>query len=56
MVVNSSVMTVFSGLQALIVEDEADGGDAVVVRARTREAAVPCPGCGTSSAKVHVRH
>ncbi len=54
--VNSLVMTVFSGLSALVVEDVTDGGDAVVVTARTREDAVPCPVCGTSSAKVHGYH
>ncbi|MFD7408609.1 ISL3 family transposase [Streptomyces sp. NPDC059866] len=46
----------FSGLSALVVEDVADGGDAVVVTARTREDAVPCPVCGTPTAKVHGYH
>ncbi|MFD3505471.1 ISL3 family transposase [Streptomyces sp. NPDC058678] len=46
----------FSGLSALVVEDVTDGGEAVVVTARTREDAVPCPVCGTSSAKVHGYH
>lgn len=54
--VNSLVVTVFSGLSALFVEDVADGGDAVVVTARTREDAVPCPVCGTPTAKVHGYH
>jgi transposase len=53
---NSVVCTVFSGLSALVVEDVADGGDAVVVTARTREDAVPCPVCGTPTAKVHGYH
>ncbi|MFE7216447.1 hypothetical protein ACFU93_42745 [Streptomyces sp. NPDC057611] len=38
---------VLSGLSALVVEDVADGGDAVAVSARTRDVAVPCPVCGT---------
>lgn len=48
--------TVFSGLSALVVEDVADGGDAVVVTARTRTVAVPCPVCGTPTAKGHGYH
>ncbi len=40
----------------LVVEDVADGGDAVVVTARTRDAAVPCPVCRTLTAKVHGYH
>ncbi|WP_276322896.1 transposase family protein [Streptomyces sp. F001] len=46
----------FSGLSVLVVEDVADGGDAVVVTARTRDVAVPCPVCGTPTAKVHGYH
>jgi transposase len=54
--VNSLVSTVFSGLSMLVVVDVADGGDAVVVTARTRDAAVPCPACRTLTAKVHGYH
>ncbi|MFE7395054.1 ISL3 family transposase [Streptomyces sp. NPDC057582] len=54
--VNSLVATVFSGLAAVIIEDVADGGDAVVVTARTREDPVPCPVCATPTAKVHGYH
>ncbi|MEU5547509.1 transposase family protein [Streptomyces sioyaensis] len=54
--VNSLVGTVFSGLSVLVVEDVADGGDAVVVTARTRGEAVPCPVCGTPTARVHGYH
>ncbi|WP_435864225.1 transposase family protein, partial [Streptomyces mirabilis] len=54
--INSLMGTVFSGLSALVVEDVADGGDAVVVSARTRDVAVPCPVCGTPTAKVHGYH
>jgi hypothetical protein len=43
--------TMLSGLSALVVEDVVDGGDAVVVTARTRDAAVPCPVCRTPTAK-----
>ncbi|MGW6483597.1 ISL3 family transposase [Streptomyces sp. NPDC055059] len=54
--VNSLVGTVFSGLSALVVEDVVDGDNAVVVTARTRDAAVPCPVCATPTAKVHGYH
>jgi len=54
--VNSLMVTVFSGLSVLVVEDVADGGDAVVITARTPDVAVPCPGCGTPTAKVHGYH
>ncbi|WP_405777799.1 ISL3 family transposase [Streptomyces sp. NBC_01538] len=46
----------FSGLSVLVVEDVEDCGDAVVVTARTRDAAVPCPVCRTLTAKVHGYH
>lgn len=48
--------TVFSGLALLVVEDVADGGDSVVVKARTRHVAVPCPVCEAPTAKVHGYH
>ncbi|MGW0926905.1 ISL3 family transposase [Streptomyces sp. NPDC002755] len=54
--VNSLIGTVFSGLSVLVVEDVVDGGDAVVVTARTRDVAVPCPVCRTPTAKVHGYH
>ncbi|RKT54109.1 ISL3 family transposase [Saccharothrix australiensis] len=54
--VDSLVGTVFSGLSALVVQDVADSGDMVVVTARTRDSTVPCPGCGTATAKVHGYH
>ena len=54
--VNSLVNTVFSGLSALLVEDVADGEDAVVVTARTLDAGVPCPACGALTARVHGYH
>lgn len=54
--VGSSVGAVFSGLSASVVQDVADGGGMVVVAARTRDSAVPCPACGTATAKVHGYH
>ncbi|MER6100217.1 ISL3 family transposase [Streptomyces sp. NPDC001728] len=49
---------VVSGLSVLVVKDvtDGDGGDAVVVTARTRDVAVPCPVCGMPTAKVHGYH
>ena len=48
--------TVFSGLSALVIEDVRDGGEVIVVRTRTRDVAVACPGCGTETARVHGYH
>ena len=45
--------TVFSGLSALVIEDAEDAGEVICVRARTRDAAVACPGCGTLTVRVH---
>jgi transposase len=45
--------TVFSGLSALVIEDVEDLGDVICVRAKTRDAVVACPGCGTETARVH---
>ena len=56
MTVDSLVGTVFSGLSALVIEDVAEGGGMVAVTARTRDVAVPCPVCGTATAKVHGYH
>ncbi|MFD0286453.1 ISL3 family transposase [Streptomyces lutosisoli] len=46
----------FSGLSVLAIQDVTDGGHAVVVTAQTRDVAVPCPMCGTPTAKVHGYH
>ncbi|GGV71461.1 hypothetical protein GCM10010277_83380 [Streptomyces longisporoflavus] len=54
--VNALVRTAFSGPSRLIVEDVTDGPEAVVVTARTRDEAVPCPASGTLTAKVHGYH
>ena len=50
------VGTVFSGLSALVIDDVADAGDVIVVRARTSGGAVACPGCGTQTERVHGYH
>jgi transposase len=54
--VTELVRTVFSGLSALVIEDVEDAGEVVCVRARTRDEAVACPGCGTQTARVHGYH
>jgi transposase len=51
--VNELVRTVFSGLSPLIIEDVADEGERIVVRARTPREAAVCPVCGASSGRVH---
>jgi transposase len=54
--VMSLVGIVFSGLSALVTEDAGDEGGAVIVRAGTPGGAVPCPGCGTATGRVHGHH
>ena len=54
--VTELVGTVFSGLSALVIEDVEDAGEVICVRARTRDGAVACPGCGTETARVHGYH
>jgi hypothetical protein len=54
--VDSLAGTVFSGLSALVVQDVGDSGGRVVITARTRDVAVPCPVCGAATAKVHGYH
>ena len=51
--VTELVGTVFPELSALVIEDVGDAGEVICVRARTRDAAVACPGCGTQTARVH---
>ncbi|MEV5559504.1 ISL3 family transposase [Nonomuraea wenchangensis] len=51
--VNDLVQTVFSGLSPLVIEDMADEGERIVVRARTPKEAAVCPVCGASSGRVH---
>jgi transposase len=50
------VRTVFAGLSALVIEDVEDAAEVIWVRARTRDGAVPCPGCGMQTARVHGYH
>jgi hypothetical protein len=54
--VNELVNTVFSGLSALVVEDVADEGELILVRARTPGGPVACPDCGNETAHVHAFH
>jgi transposase len=54
--VTDLVRTVFSGLSALVIEDVEDTGEVICVRARTRDGAVACPGCGTETSRVHGYH
>lgn len=54
--VNSLIANVFSGLSVLVVEDVVDEGEVVRLSARTQQEPVPCPMCGTPTAKVHGIH
>jgi hypothetical protein len=51
--VTDLVSIVFSGLSALVIDDVEDAGEVICVRARTRDVAVACPGCGAPTARVH---
>ncbi|MGP4105359.1 ISL3 family transposase [Nonomuraea sp. KM90] len=44
---------VFSGLSALVIEGVKDENDLIRVMTRTRDEPVPCPVCGTPTARVH---
>jgi transposase len=48
--------SMFSGLPALVIEAVEDAGEAILVRAKTRDGVVACPGCGTETARVHGYH
>ncbi|MFI5635728.1 ISL3 family transposase [Streptomyces sp. NPDC051664] len=54
--VNELVAMVFSGLAPLVIEEVIDEGERILVRARTPQAPVPCPGCGAVSGRVHGYH
>lgn len=54
--VNDLVQMVFSGLSPLVMEDVADEGERIVVRARTPLGTAVCPVCGASSGRVHGYH
>ena len=43
-------------MSALVIEDVEDAGEVIVVRARTRDEAMACPGCGAETARVHGYH
>ncbi|WP_455713494.1 ISL3 family transposase [Streptosporangium canum] len=51
--INTLVGVVFSGLSCLVIEGVADEGQLIRVTARTRDDPVPCPACGTFTARVH---
>jgi transposase len=48
--------TVFSGLSPLVVEDIADEGEHIRVRARTPNSSAACPACGAGTTRVHAYH
>lgn len=50
---NTLLRTGFSGLPPLVIEDVADEGVRIVIRARTPREAAACPVCGMSSGQVH---
>jgi transposase len=54
--VSELVSVVFSGLAPLVVEDVADEGELIRVRARTPDEPVACPGCGAGIGRVHGYH
>jgi hypothetical protein len=54
--VNELVSTVFSGLAPLVIEDVADEGERILVRARTPCGTAACPDCGAWSGQVHGYH
>ncbi|MFI2303144.1 ISL3 family transposase [Actinacidiphila glaucinigra] len=54
--VNELVRMVFSGLSPLVMEDVADEGERIVVRARTPLDTAVCHVCGASSGRVHGYH
>jgi transposase len=48
--------TVFSGLSPLVIDDVADQGERILIRARTPAGMVACPGCGALTERVHGYH
>lgn len=54
--VNELVQLVFSGLSPLVMDDVADEGERIVVRARTPLDTAVCTVCGASSGRVHGYH
>lgn len=53
--VNELANVVLSWLSPLVIEDVTDEGERILVRARTSANAVPCPGYGAPSGRVHGR-
>lgn len=53
---NRLVQMVFSGLSPLVIEDVADEGERIVVRARRPHDTTVCPRCEGSSGRVHGYH
>ncbi|RLK23776.1 transposase [Micromonospora sp. M71_S20] len=47
---------VFSGLLPLVIDDVTDEGERILVRARTPEGPVACPGCAVVTGRVHGYH
>jgi len=47
---------IFAGLSPLAVDEIADEGELIRVRARTTAGSVACPDCGARSARVHAYH
>jgi transposase len=54
--VNEIVAVVFSGLSAPVIEGVTGEDEVIRVSARTRGDPVPCPACGTRTARVHGFH
>ena len=46
----------FSGLSPLVVDEVADEGERIRIRARTGDGSAACPGCGAASVRVHGYH
>jgi uncharacterized protein with PhoU and TrkA domain len=53
---NELAQMVLSGLCPLIIEDVADEGERIVVRARTPQGTAMCSVCGTSTGRVYGYH
>ena len=51
--IDQLIGVVFSGLSGLVIDDVADEGEWIRVRARSRLVPVPCPGCAVQTTHVH---
>jgi transposase len=54
--IDAVLSTVFAGLSPLVIEEVADQGELILIRARTPSAMVACPGCGVLTQRVHGYH